>query len=179
MANAFDPSAEPDSAPPPDAGGSPDAGGGSPPPGGPPPGGGPILAMLGRQQMSPPVTAPGPGNMAQGMMMLTQAHGLLTQALQNFPAGTPQWKATHRAIGDLGKHMSQDAPGAGVQQTQLGDMLKSVVRNALLQKIMQSRGQGGGPGSPSGGPPSGGGAPPGGGPEQGGAPPPSMPLPGA
>lgn len=169
---AFDPEAgqEPDA----DGGGPPDAGGGGPPPGGsgggPPPGGGPILAMLGRQQMSPPVTAPGPGNMAQGMMLLTQAHGLLTQALPNFPAGTAQWKATHRAIGDLGKHMSQGAPGAGVQQTQLGDMLKSVVRNALLQKVMQSRG-GGAPGGPSGGPPGG---------ESGaGAPPPSMPLPGA
>lgn len=109
--------------------------------------------------------------MAQGMMLLTQAHGLLTQALPNFPAGTAQWKATHRAIGDLGKHMSQGAPGAGVQQTQLGDMLKSVVRNALMQKIMQSRG-GGAPGSPGASP---------GGPEGGapGAPPPSMPLPGA
>lgn len=171
---AFDPQSgqEPDSSPPPDAGGSPDAGGGSPPPGAPP-GGGPILAMLGRQQMSPPVTAPGPGNQAQGMMLLTQAHGLLTQALPNFPPGTPQWKATHRAIGDLGKHMSQGAPGAGVQQTQLGDMLKNVVKNALLQKIMQSRSGQGGPGSPSAGP----GGPPG--PEQGGAPPPSMPLPGA
>lgn len=169
---AFDPGAgqEPDSAPPPDAGsGPPDAGGGGPPPGGPP-GGGPILAMLGRQQMSPPVTAPGPGNMAQGMMLLTQAHGLLTQALQNFPAGTPQWKAVHHSLGQLGKHMSQGAPGAGVQQTQLGDMLKNVVKNALLQKIMQSRSQAPGGGGPGGGDP--GGSVP-------GTPNPSTPLPGA
>lgn len=157
---AFDPEAgqEPESAPPPDAGGG-------PPPGGPP-GGGPILAMLGRQQMSPPITAPGPGNIAQGMQLLTQAHGLMTQALQNFPPGSPQWKDTHQAIGRLARHMSQGAPGAGVQQTQLGDMLKNVVKNALLQKIMQSRSQApGGGGGPGGSVP--------------GVPSPSTPLPGA
>lgn len=123
--------------------------------------------MLGRQQNSPPVTAPGPGNMAQGMMMMTNAHGLLTQALQNFPAGSPQWKDVHKALGMIAKHMSQGAPGAGVQQTQLGDMLKSVVRNMFLQKIMQSRSQ-----SPGGKPDEPGGSAP-------GIPSPATPLPGA
>lgn len=123
--------------------------------------------MLGRQQNSPPVTAPGPGNMAQGMMLMTNAHGLLTQALSNFPAGSPQWKDVHKALGMIAKHMSQGAPAAGVQQTQLGDMLKSVVRNALLQKIMQSRSQspGGAPGEPGSAMP--------------GVPSPATPLPGA
>lgn len=173
MANAFDPSAEPESAPPDtggqDAGGAPPGGGGGGPPGAPP-GGGPILAMLGRQQSSPPVTAPGPGNMANGMMLMTQAHGLLTQALQNFPPGTPQWKDVHKSLGMIAKHMSQGPPGAGVQQTQLGDMLKNVVKNALLQKIMQSRSQSiGGGGGPGGDPAS----------SVPGIPAPSTPLPGA
>ena len=97
--------------------------------------------MLGRQQMGSPVTAPGPGNMAEGMKLVTTAHGLLTQALQMFPAGTPQWKDIHKSLGAIGKHMAQSAPEAGAQQTHLGDLLKSVVRNALLQKIMSSRNQ--------------------------------------
>lgn len=168
MANAFDPGQEPDSAPPPDAG-PPDAGGGGGPPPGPPPGGGPILAMLGRQQMSPPVTAPGPGNMAQGMMLMTNAHGMLTQALQNFPPGSPQWKDIHKSLGMIAKHMSQGAPTAGVQQTSLIDMIKNVGKNMLMQKIMQNQGHGGSQGGPGGGP----GSP------VPGAPSPSTPLPGA
>jgi hypothetical protein len=171
MANAFDPGAEPEA----EAGGSPPPppGGGGGPPGGPPspsggpPGGGPILAMLGRQQMGPPVTAPGPGNMAQGMMMLTQAHGLLTQALQMFPAGSPQWKDVHKSLGSLGRHMSQGAPETGAQQTNLMDLLRNVAKNALLQRIMQQRG----------GSPGGGGNEPG--PGAPGVPSPATPLPGA
>lgn len=126
--------------------------------------------MLGRQQNSPPVTAPGPGNMAQGTLLMTQAHGLLTQALQNFPAGTPQWKDVHKSLGIIAKHMEQSPPAAGVQQTQLGDMLRNVVRNALLQRIMQSRSQSaGGKNGPGGDPGS----------AMAGAPSPSTPLPGA
>jgi hypothetical protein len=143
MAFAFD---QEDPGPP--GGDNDNAMGGAPPPGagngggGAPPGGGPILAMLGRQQMGSPITAPGPGNMAEGMKLVTTAHGLLTQALQMFPAGTPQWKDIHKSLGSIGKHMAQSAPEAGAQQTHLGDLLKSVVRNALLQKIMSSRNQG-------------------------------------
>ena len=166
MSNAFDPGSEPDSAlPPQDAG--PGAGGGGGGPQGPPPGGGPILAMLGRQQTSPPVTAPGPGNMAHGMMLMTQSHGLLSQAMQNFPPNSPQWKDIHRSLGLLAKHMAQEAPGAGAQQTNLLGLIQNVAKNALLQKIMAQKGPGGGPG---------GGPPPGGG---GDVPSPSTPLPGA
>jgi hypothetical protein len=125
--------------------------------------------MLGRQQMGPPVTAPGPGNMAQGMQLITQAHGLLTQALQMFPAGTPQWKDIHKSLGSIARHMSQGAPEAGAQQTNLLDLIRNVARNALLQKIMSQRSQGQGGGG-------GGGEP---GPPQPGVPSPAMPLPGA
>lgn len=168
MANAFDPGQEPDSAP--DAGdGPPDAGGSQPPPGAPP-GGGPLLAMLGRQQMSPPVTAPGPGNIAEGMKMMTAAHGLLTQALQNFPAGSPQWKDCHKSLGMIAKHMAQSTPDASSQQTFLGDLMKNVAKNQLVQRIMQSRGQSiGGGGGPGGDPGS----------SVPGIPSPSTPLPGA
>ena len=110
-------------------------------------------------------------------MLMTQAHGLLTQALQMFPGDSPQYKDIHRSIGVLGRHMSQTAPTAGVQQTQIGDFMRNIMRNALLQQIMQKQ-KGGGPG----GPPGGGGGPPGGGPPQeamGGGAQPSTPLPGA
>lgn len=123
-----------------------------------------MLAMLGKQQ--PPVTAPGPGNMAQGMNLMTEAHGLMTKALPNFPPGSPQWKDCHKALGMIAKHMAQTAPDAGVQQTNLLDQIKNVAKNALLQRIMQSQGgQGGGPGGPSMAEP--------------GSPSPATPLPGA
>ena len=101
------------------------------------------------------------------MMLMTQAHGLLSQALQNFPAGSKQWNDIHSSLGKIAKHMAQGAPESGVQQTQLGDMLRNVVRNALLQRIMGQRGGqgGGGQSAPGGGQP--------------GIPSPATPLPGA
>ena len=164
MSDAFDPGNEPDSTPPTGSEGPPPAGA---PPGGPPgapPGGGPILAMLGKQQ--PPVTAPGPGNMAQGMNLMTKAHGLLTQALSNFPAGSPQWKDCHKSLGMIAKHMAQEAPSASTQQTVLLDMAQNAAKNALLQRIIQSKSQ-----SPGGGEGPGSGQP--------GIPSPATPLPGA
>lgn len=120
--------------------------------------------------MSPPVTAPGPGNMANGRMLMTQAHGLLTQALQSFPPGTPEYKDCYTAIGRVSRHMAQEAPGPGAQQTNLMDMIKNVAKNALLQRIMQSKSQSVGGGGGAGGEPAG--NPP-------GIPTPSTPLPGA
>ena len=110
--------------------------------------------------------------MAQGTMLMTQAHALLTQALQMFPGDSPQYKDIHRSIGVLGRHMSQTAPTSGVQQTQIGDMLRNIMRHTLLQQIMQKQ-KGGGGGPPGGG---GGGPPP---EAMGGGAQPSMPLPGA
>jgi hypothetical protein len=81
--------------------------------------------------------------MAQGMTQVGMAHALLTKALANFPAGSPQWKDVHRALGMLGKHMASGAPGAGVQQTELGDLLRQTLRGAITQRLMGGRGQGG------------------------------------
>lgn len=163
MSDAFDPGTEP----PPDAGpGGPpggDPGGG---PGGPPPGGGPILASIARQQMGPQTSAPGPGDMAKGIALVTQAHGLLAQAVPLFPG--QQSDDILKAMQRLSRHMSQSAPTAGLQQTQMQDQMRNIVKNALLQNIMRRQGQGGGPGGPGGG-----------GDMAGGAPPPSAPLPGA
>ena len=170
-----------------------DEGGGAPPgpqlgPGGPPtPGpqggaqGGPILAALARRGMSPPVSTPGPGNMAQGLMMLKQAVDMIHSALPNLEAGSPPHKDAIRALTAMTRHLPQGAPTAGVQQTQIGDLLPDTVRNALLQKIMAQKQQGGGaPGGAGGaaqaGAAGGGGGGGGGMPAQ---PTPSTPLPGA
>lgn len=164
---------------PPEGGGG--GGGGGPPgpdlgPGGPttppPQGGGPVLAALARRTLSPPVSTPGPGNMAQGLMMLKQAVDLIHQALPSLEAGSQPHKDAIKALTSITRHLPQGAPTAGVQQTQLGDMLRNTMRNALLQRIMQQRQ--GAPGAQ--GPPAGGGQPPGGMPSQ---PMPSTPLPGA
>lgn len=147
---------------------TPDVGGGPPPgqpgpagpgpggppggPPGPPPGGGAMLAALARRSQQPQVSAPGPGNVASGLMMLKNAVDMLQAALPSLPAGSQQHKDVLKALQSLSKHLPQGAPVAGVQQTQIGDMLRNTVKNALLQRIMANRGGGGGaPGGPPGG----------------------------
>lgn len=133
-----------------------DAEQGGPPPtpeaggGGPPQGGGPILAALANRQRGPQVSAPGPGDQANSMTMLMQAIGLMQQALPGLQPGTPIQQDALKAVQRLSKHVPQGAPGAGVQRTQLEDLLRNIVKNALLQRIMgqQRQGQGGPPGGP-------------------------------
>lgn len=137
-----------------------------------------MLAALARQRMAPPVSAPGPGNMAQGLMQLKTAVDMMQAALPNLATGSQQHKDCVKAISSLSRHLPQGAPTAGAQQTQIMDLLKNTVRNALMQRLMlQRQGQGGGQGGPPGPPDGGGGGamPPGS--EQ--SPTPSTPLPGA
>lgn len=107
------------------------------------------------------------------MTMVMNALGLMQQALPGLQPGSPIHRDTLKALQSLSRHVGQGATTAGVQQTQLGDLLRNTIRNALLQKIMsqqsQSKGQDqGGPAGPT---------PPGGAMPQ--APMPSTPLPGA
>jgi hypothetical protein len=150
---APDPSTGGPPSPPPGPGGG-DAG----PPG--PPGGGPILAALQRRQMGPQISAPGPGNNADALVKLKNAIAMITSALDGLDAGSPPHKDALNALRALSRHVAQGPSSAGVQQTQLMDMLRGTVKNQLLQKIAQSQQGGGGP--PGGSPP-----------------PPSTPLPGA
>ena len=100
------------------------------------------------------------------MSLITNAIGMIQQALAGLPAGTPMHRDALRAVQALSRHVGQQgAPGAGVQKTQLADMLRNVTRNALMARLAQQQG---GPGGSPPGP--GGGAPP---------PMPSTPLPGA
>lgn len=134
-----------------------------------PPGGGPIIAALAnRQRPGPKVSAPGPGDQASSMTMLMQAIGMIQQALPGLPPGTPLHKDALRSVTTLSRHVPQQGgPAAGVQRTQLQDLLQSLMKNALLAQIMgqQKKGAGGGagPGQPA----------------TGGPPMPSTPLPGA
>ena len=168
---------DPSMTPPPDAGGGGGPPGGDPSGGGGPPqaGGGPVLAALARQRMAPPVSAPGPGNMGQGLMQMKTAVDMLQSCLPNLSTGSQQHRDCVQAISRLSRHLPQGAPTAGAQQTQLMDLLRSTMRNALMQKMMQQRGggQGGPPGTPDGG---GGAMPPS---PQGDPSVPSTPLPGA
>ena len=154
------------------AGPDPDAAGGGAP-GGPPQGGGPVLAALSRRQSGPQVSAPGPGDQASSMTMVMNALGMLQQALPGLQAGSPIHRDALRALNSLSKHVGQGSATTGVQQTQLQDLLRNTVRNALLQKIMGQQAQGqqqGGQGGPAGA------SPIPGAPAQ--APMPSTPLPG-
>jgi len=129
-----------------------------------------MAAFLGSKQRGPQISAPGPGDQAQSMSLLSNAVSMIQQALPGLPSGSPIHTAVLRSLQQLSRHIGQAGqPGAGQQKTQLQDMLRNVMRNALMARI--SQGQGGGPGAP-GGP---GGAP--GGPPP--APMPSTPLPGA
>lgn len=164
-----------------DQGDDPGAGGGAPPPapgggGGPPggdpggnptQGGGPILAALAGQQRGAQVSAPGMGDQSNAMQMVMQALSMIQQALPSLQVGTPLHRDALRAVSTLSRHMPQGAPTAGVQKTHLQDMLRSVVKNALVSRIMQSQQQ-----QPGGGPVGGAGG-------SGGAPMPSTPLPGS
>jgi hypothetical protein len=99
--------------------------------------------------------------------MLQNALGMMQSALTGLQPGTPVHRDVLRALQSLSKHMAQGQPTAGVQQTQLQDLLRNVVKNAMLSRIMGQQQQGGqgGQEGPAGAMPQ--------------APMPSTPLPGA
>jgi hypothetical protein len=76
-------------------------------------------------------------------MQLKTAVDMIQAALQSLPAGSQQHKDALKAITALSRHLPQGQPTAGAQQTQLGDLLRQTIRNAVMQRI-QMRGQGGG-----------------------------------
>lgn len=113
-----------------------------PTPGNAPPGGGPVLASLARRQQGPQPSAPGPGDQASSLTMIQNALGMMQQALAGLQPGTPVHRDVLRALQSLSRHMAQGQPTAGVQQTQLQDLLRNVMRNALLSRVMGQQQQG-------------------------------------
>ena len=144
------------------------------PPAAPPQGGGPILAALARNRNAPKPTAPGAGDTASSMTKVMHAIAMLQDAISGLPPGSPLHRDVIKGIGSLSRHVGQAGqPTAGVQKTQLQDMLRNTIRNALLQQIMgQQSGAKPDPGKPPGPTPFPAGA-------QAQAPMPSTPLPGA
>jgi hypothetical protein len=88
------------------------------------------------------------------MQMLMQAVAMIQQALPHLPPGSPMHRDALQAATRLSRHANQGQPTAGIQQTGIQDLLKNVMRNALLQKIMGQQGQGGQQGAPGAGQPS-------------------------
>jgi hypothetical protein len=79
--------------------------------------------------------------MAQGLMALKQGYSLIEGALPSLDGEAK--KAALRALSVLNRHLPQGAPSAGVQQTQIGDLMRNTMRNSLLQRLMgQGQGQG-------------------------------------
>ena len=125
-------------------------GGGAPPagiptPGGPPQvGGNPILAALQRMRGTPPVSAPGPGDQATGLLKVKQATELWQSALPSLATGSEAHSAVLKSIQQLSRHIPQGAPVEGAMQTSMGDMMRNSARQALMQRVAAM--QGGAPG---------------------------------
>jgi hypothetical protein len=151
----------------PDAGAGPAEGGGGQDQGGMQPAGGPVLAALQRARQAPQQSAPGPGNQADALMKIKTAIDLIQQALPGLQSGTPSHTAALRAAQQLSRHIPQGAPTAGVQMTQVMDLLRGIQQSPLIQMLQGVRGIGQGQGGQQGG---------GGQPQ---APMPSAPMPGS
>jgi len=82
-------------------------------------------------------------------MTIKSAIDMLQNALPGLGTGGEAHSAVLTAIRALSRHVPQGEPTAGVQQTQLQDMLRQTMRNALLQRVMAQQGGGQQPMSPS------------------------------
>ena len=89
------------------------------------------------------------------MTMIMNAINMLQQAMPGLQPGSQLHRDVVRGVSTLSRHVGQAGqPTAGVQKTQLQDMLRNTIRNALLQQIMTQQGGGkpgdkGAPGGPS------------------------------
>ena len=100
-----------------------------------------------RQGAAP--SAPGQGTQANALMQIKSAIDMIQGALPGLPSGSEVHRDALRAVTQLSRHLPQGIPTAGVQQTQLQNMLRNTVRNALLQRVMAQQGGGQGPMAPS------------------------------
>jgi hypothetical protein len=70
------------------------------------------------------------------MTMLMQATSMIQQALPGLQQGSQIHRDALRAVTALSRHVAQGQPTAGIQATQLQDLLRNVMRNALIQRMM-------------------------------------------
>jgi hypothetical protein len=97
------------------------------------------------------------------MMKIKNALAMIESAIPGL-RGSPAYDDALKFLQRMSRHMSAGNPTAGVQQTQMQDVLKQIMQNALLSRIRQSQAQGG-QGGPAG--------------AMAQAPMPSVPLPGS
>lgn len=77
------------------------------------------------------------------MMKVKAGLELIQAALPGLGTGTPVHTAALKALQQLGKHMAQGQPTAGVQSTMLQDLLRRTMQSGLLGKIAGQRAAGG------------------------------------
>lgn len=82
-------------------------------------------------------------------MQIKSAIDMIQQALPGLPTGSEVHRDALQAVNRLSRHLPQGLPTAGVQQTQLQNMLRNTIRNALLQRVLAQQGGGQGPMAPS------------------------------
>jgi hypothetical protein len=95
------------------------------------------------------------------MMKVKAGLEMIQSALPGLGVGTPLHTAALNAMRQLGKHLAQGSPTAGVQTTMLQDLLRRTMQSGMMQKIAGQRAQRRG------------------GPEGASAPMPSPPMPGS
>ena len=131
-----------------------------------------MLAALARSRSQAQPSAPGMGNEGDSLMQLKTAVDMITKALPGLMAGSKPHTQAINALRQLSRILPQGAPTACAQQTQVMDLLRGIIRNALMQRVMANRGGAQGPpGAGDAGGPAG--------PDDAQAPMPSTPLPGA
>jgi hypothetical protein len=100
------------------------------------------------QGMQP--SAQGPGNEADGMNDLHVAVQAIQRALGKLRVGGRGHTQAVNALRQLSRVIGsgEGAPTAGIMQTNLMDLLRGVMRNAMQQRLMANQGgaQQGGPG---------------------------------
>jgi len=109
----------------------------------------PILAALARARGAAAPATPGAGSQAQAIMQIKTALDMIQSALPGLQTGSEMHRDALNAVNRLSRHMPQGTPTAGLQQTLLQNLLRNTARNAMLQRVMASQGQGGGAPSPS------------------------------
>jgi hypothetical protein len=132
-----------------------------------------MLAALMRSRGGQQPSAPGQGNQADALTRLKNAVELIESSLGGLDKGSRPYQAAIDSLRRLTRFLPQGAGAMGVQQTDLLNIMRGLMRNAMLQQIIQNRGgaqaapgaadQGAGPA----------------GPDEASAPMPSTPLPGS
>jgi hypothetical protein len=113
----------------------PGVGGPGPPQPMPPLAGGPVPGGFPGMRPTPPLSQPGAGAQASGVIKLGEAIKAIQEAMMMLPIGSDIHKAAAKAIQDLSRHVPVGPNTQGVQQTQAQDNRRNIVQQALMGAI--------------------------------------------